>query len=121
MKWTLYPRRLKPRRYCRMAHVAPPWRGTLAIMPLRRIVSLGVAMPACGWAAYGRPVRKIRMNITTLPSSPCTEKVGCLSQAIGEAHLGTPTENAPSVRVVHTAAELLAWLARVMFWREVFA
>jgi hypothetical protein len=61
------------------------------------------------------------MSIATLPSSPCSEKAECLSQAIGEAHLGTPAENAPSVRGVHAAAELLAWLARAMFWREVFA
>src|ERR671912_1450519 len=90
-------------------------------MPLTRIVGLGVAMPACGWAAYGRPVRKMCMSIATLPSSPCSEKAECLSQAIGKAHLGTPTENAPSARGVHAAAELLAWFARAVSRGEVLA
>src|SRR5215207_3061483 len=38
MKSTSCPSSRRPRRYCRTAQVAPPWYGTPAIMPLKRIV-----------------------------------------------------------------------------------
>src|ERR671916_3291469 len=88
-------------------------------MPLRRIVSLGVAIPACGWSAHSELVRKIRVRIPTLLSSQCAEKAQRLSQTIGKAHIGAPTENAPSARGVNGAAELLAGFGRAVLRREV--
>src|ERR671916_227069 len=90
-------------------------------MPLRRIVSLGVTIPAGGWSAHSELIRKIKMRISTPPSSQCAEKAQRLSQTIGKVHLGAPTENAPSARGVNDAAELLAGFNRAVLRREVLA
>src|SRR5829696_1354332 len=87
-------------------------------MPLKRIVSLGVAMLACGWSAYSELVGETKVNILTLQSSQCAEIAKCLSQTIGKAHLGAPPQEPRGLGVIHAAAELLAWLARAMTWRK---